>query len=371
MTEVLSEHTLMTVEELTELLEVTEAVEEEPFEYGGYTSVAVEEKTGAASPLYLVLGERDAETGVAHEFALTQDAATQLFKNFKIPPVLLENAPFDIILPVLNWFLANQPGSLKALVVRRAGQDDRIAAFCRVGTEIYSSVDMLNTMLTSLRDKYGITEVLVSNAVHDLNFTNYTLMFPQTAEQIEGTGEVLLTGLNFQTSVLGLKPTMVNGVVARDYHFNSMVSTTAVQQWNRKQARSASLDDIVDGDEESYDVYDWLGEAVTGLHAIRNNDIVAVKRLRRLSLAGHSGEFLSDVFAKYSIPVGTRNIIRLNYEEQEEQTIYGLWNAITETANDDEVQEKPALVRKLMEVGGELAFHPESCPSCHRLKDLE
>lgn len=371
MTEVLSEHNLMTVENLTDLLSATDAIEPMPFEYGGEAKVSVEyQPENPVDKLFLVFGNRDPETGVADEYALTRDSAEQLFKQVKLPPALLESVPLEYTMPVLNWFLENQPGSLKALLVPTA-TGKKVSSFCRVGTEIYPATEILDTILSTLRNEYGITEVLVNNAVHDLSFTNYTLIFPQTSEQVEGTGDVLMSGLNVQTSTLGLKPTMINGVVARDYHFNAMVSTTAVAQWNRKQAKSTSMEEIVEGGENSYDIFDWLKETVIALHTHRNDDLVNVKRLRKLSLAGHANELMSDVFAKFSIPVGTRNLIRLNYADQEEQSYLGLWNAITETANEDEVQEKPTLVRKLMEVGGELAHHPSACGSCHRLTELD
>lgn len=363
MTEVLSERNMLTLEDLIDLLETTESVEEYPFDYGTSTSVQVEYRPDdPVDLLHLTFGEMS--------YALTRDSAEQLFKHVKMPPALLDNVPLELTVPVLNWFLANEAGSLKALLTQ-TGNGKKVSAFCRVGTEIYSSVDMLESIMRAMRDGYGMTDVVVANAVHDLSFTNYTLLFPQSASQIDGSSEVLVSGLNVQSSVLGLKATAMHGVVARDYHYNGMLSVESAAQWNRKAGKSASIDEAAEDGAESYDVYDWMGDTAKGLWKHRNEDIVNVKQLNRLSLAGHSGEFLNDVFSKYSIPVGTQNLIRLEFADQEEPTIFSLWNAITTTALDDEVQEKPTLVKKLMEVGGELAHHPSSCPSCHRLSTLD
>ncbi len=360
MTETLSEHTMLTLEDLYDLLETTENIEEYPFEYGTSTSVQVEYRPDdPVDKLYLVFGDL--------QYALTRDSAEQLFKQVKMPAVLLDNVPLDLTVPVLNWFLTNEAGSMKALLVP-TGNGKKVASFCRVGTEIYSSVEMLDAVVKTMRDSYGMTDVVVGNVTHDLALTNYTLLFPQSAEAVGDDGDVLISGLNVQSSVTGNPATMIHAVTARDYHFNSMVSVELVGKWNRKSGgKAADIDDASSTDAEGYDVYDWMGDTAKDLWKHRSDDITNVKRLGRISLSGHSGEFLEDVFSKYSIPVGVQNLIRMEFAEQDEPTIFSLWNAVTSTALDDEVQEKPKLVRKLMEVGGELAHHPASCPSCHRI----
>lgn len=355
-----TEHTVLTVDELYDILEETEDLEEFVFDYGLDTKVELEiTEVDGQDRLHIAFGETDEATGARDRYRLTKDSAEQIFKQVKLPAVLLESVPPTLTIPIVNWFLAEETGALKALI-----KDGFVIAFCSPSTEIYSTQDLVQSVVREAKTKFNLTEVHIDHVDHDLNSTELTLIFPETGEALDN-GDILLTGINIRTSVLGKKPLLVSGVIARDYHYNSMISETNLDQWNRKSVKVGSMDDMTD--DNSYDVYDWIKDVTADLIRNSDNDRVNVKRLANIEVGDHSTAVQTDIFNKFSIPAKAQGAIRLAFSEEPDATLLSMWNAITSAANNPEIAEKVALIRKLREAGGSVAQRPHTCPSCYRL----
>lgn len=353
--DVLSEHTLNTTDELAELLGPLDEMTEVPFDYGPDMDVSVEFRPEAVGDkVFFRIGTL--------EYALVGESGEQLFKKASLSKELLNDYPPELTVPLINWYLNENSGSFKALVL-----DNKVVAFVKQATEIYNQTEILDTILGTLKDAYGITDVRVHNVSHDIHLTQYTLMFPQRSTQL-ANGDVLMEGLFVQNSLLGKDQLKISGVTARDYHHNAHISEVLVQQWDRRRSRAADLDDAIDG-EEGADAYAWVVEATKNVFKLLDNDVTRVKTLDSLSVGSHSGTVLNNLLDKHSVPSKLRGLIREQYAEEEGSTFLNLWNAISMVANHPELEEKPKNVRKLMVVAGSLAAHSGTCKSCFRLTD--
>lgn len=350
--DVLSEHTLSTTDELAETLAPLDEMTGVPFDYGPGMDVSVEYRPDAVGDkVFFRIGSL--------EYALVGESGEQLFKKASLSKELLNDYPPELTVPLINWFLNEYAGSLKALVL-----DNKVVAFVKQATEIYNQTEILDTILGTLKEAYGIVDVRVHNVSHDIHLTQYTLMFPQRSTQL-ANGDVLMAGLFVQNSLLGKDQLKISAVTARDYHHNAHISETLVEQWDRRRSRAAALEDAIEG-EEGADAYAWVAEATKNVFKLTDNDVKSVKMLDNASVGSHSGTVLNSLLDKHSVPSKLRGLIREQYAEEDGSTFLNLWNAISMVANHPDLEEKPKNVRKLMVVAGSLAAHPAVCKSCFR-----
>lgn len=353
--EVLTEHTLSTPDELAELLAPLDEMMGVPFDYGPDMDVALEYRPDAVGDkVFIKIG--------AMEYAIVGESGEQLFKKASLTKELLNDYPPELTVPLINWYLSNNAGNLKALVL-----DNRVVAFVKQATEIYSQTEILDTILRTLRESYGVTDVRVHNVSHDINLTQFSLMFPQRSMQLDN-GDVLMAGLFVQNSLLGKDQLKISGLTARDYHHNAHISEVLMEQWDRRRSRAADLEDAVEG-EEGADAYAWVEDATKDVFKFTENDMKSVAMLDGASVGSHSGTVLDSLLDKHSVPSKIRGYIREQYADEDGSSFLNLWNAISMVANRPEVEEKPKNVRKLMAVAGALAAHPAVCRSCFRPTD--
>lgn len=294
----------------------------------------------------------------SQKFSLSAEATVQALAYAKIPKSIIDNYDIDIYLPLVNWYYAEKGGELKALA-----KDDKILAFTRPGTEIYSVREMLDEMIRAL-DNFNISEFHFERVSHSLKETQFCLVTPHKTLDLDN-GDVLRAGIFVKHSVVGAKPLVMAGYVSRDYSDNGMISSEVVEQWNRKSAKKS--EDI--DDEDHYDVYTWAYDTADTILRAFTRDAESVESLVDASVGTHAGTLFNDIFEKNSIPAAVRKLIREEYVDQPGQTLYDLWNAITLAADRTELEDKRDVQIKIMEAAGKLASHSHSCPSCHRLTD--
>lgn len=356
MSEVLSEHTLMTVEELVEVLEPLDDLLEVPFEFGPGYGVSVEYSTSGGDPrVTLKIGEA--------EFQLAGESGDHLFKKAGLTSDLLNDYPPELTVPLLNYYLTETTGSAKALI-----HEGKVVALTKHTTALYSQVDILESIVRELRDRFPVDEVLVHNVAHDLNLTQYTLMFPSSLVQLDN-GDVLMPGLFVQNSLLGKEPLKISGVVARDYHHNAHVSEELADQWDRRKDRVADLEDAAAGKSDVEDVYSWAASTAVRLYSLHPNEVNLVKSLEHKTAGNQSGTVLSHLLDRFSLPAKLRGLIHEHYVEEDGQSYLNIWNSITMAANDQEAEEKPKNVRKLMTAAGSFAHHHGHCKTCYQPTD--
>ena len=349
---VVSQSLQLTVDEMFRVLNDTEDLEEKLFKLGeDNVKFVFDVDADADDPLIISIN--------SEKFSLTGESALQAFAFAKISKGLVDIYDLDIIIPMVNWYYENKDGDLKALV-----KDKKVIAFCRPGTEIYSNTEILKEVLRAV-DGFDVTNVFFEKIHHDYRETQYCLVIPQMTKQLSD-GSVLRAGIHVQNSVIGLKPLVMSGYTSRDSVGNGQLSDTAFEQWDRKKTKSNT--NILEGT-DSYDVYTWSFDTTDTLIRCFKKDAELVADLQGINVGDHSGALFNDVFTKFSVPVGLRKLVREEYADQLGQTIFDFWNAITMVAERPELDGSIDKQLKMMAVGGKLASHPNSCESCHRLKD--
>lgn len=357
-TQVISEHAVLTVDELRDVFEITEDIEERAFEFGeGINTHFVYDPEATNGKLRISFN--------GEEYPLSELAIIQSFDTAGVPERLAAAVPPELTLPILNWHFANRDGERKALI-----KDGKVAAYTKTATAIYSSVEILDSIVKAMRDLYNVDEsnIVVDKVHHDIHETQYTLVFPDFSLQLDN-GDVLNFGIQVQNSVLAKKPLVLTGYVGRDYHNNGMLSKELTAQWSRKSGKRASMDEVLEGTVDLLDLTDWIKNVVEDIVKQNDMEMKVVRKLTNYSMGNHSGSFLNDLFTREKVPVGLRSLVREELAEQDDTTVYALWNAISLVSNRDELEGSPTKIRLMMNVAGALARHPESCPSCHRLRD--
>ena len=140
-------------------------------------------------------------------------------------------------------------------------------------------------------------------------------------------------------------------------------------QWDRKRGFTpddSPFDDTVIPD-DVYDVYAWIKESTRVIATMFRGEFDRVQNLCNLNIGAHSGTLFNDICTRYKIPTKLRRVVQQEYADQDGQTIYHLWKSIAITAGSEDCLNDPNGQRHMMMVAGEIAYHPESCPNCHRL----
>lgn len=370
MTELLevSDETTYTKDEVIRLVDSTENLTERQFELldgrakfemvtlDAQGREAAEGEDGTETIVIKIAGER---------FRLNVDSFKQSAKLIGFPQgPYLENTPIDLVIPHLNYWFDNLGGERKALI-----KDGTVLAYIRPGTEIYSTKQLVESMCSKL-EEMGHSNYFFEKVTHDLYETQFAVVLPNITYDMPN-GDVVLGGLQFQNSVLGLKALSVSGYI--HHPGGAMISTTTKAQWDRRLGTTrVELDEMLENGsteeelENVYDVYRWIKDATTDVLGVRR-DFVKVAALNNFNIGSHVGTFFNDICKQYKIQTALRRAAQEEYGDQEGQTLYHLWKALTIVANRDEVSDRPDWRRHIMLVAGELSAHPDSCDGCHRL----
>ena len=354
---VAEDSTAFTLKNMKKLLKSTEGLTERLFELDG--SAVFKYSETAEKPFTVKFGEES--------FGITEAAAYKAFAQARIPVSMVEAYDLELLTPLLNWWFENAGGELKALV-----KDKTVVEFVRAGTDLYDVGEMFNEILRAVKS-HGIDEDTLRfyKVHHDLNETQFSLVLTKKTRALEN-GDIILSGIQVQHSITGLKPTIISAYTSRSHHDNGHISGTLFDQWNRKLGKKAADATFAKDDTDEmagYDVYTWCFDTADSVVRGFKHEVASIEALREVSVGSHAGTFFNDVFTKYGIPTSLRKLVREEYADQLGQTIYDLWNAVTLVSDREEVEGHTSNIRKMMEVGGELAMHPHQCPHCHRMKE--
>jgi hypothetical protein len=307
-----------------------------------------------AIPAYVSLGQT--------ELQLTRDALYELAAEAKMSKGFVHTYSADRVAEDLNWYFLNgiEGKTFKILGI----QGDRAAAFTRAAVQPYSNLRLLETALEGIEAKYGQGEVLADyKFVHDLQRTHIRLIVPEYVRTIENTGtdnDTWSVGIQVKNSLTGLEQTEINGYLFRYWCTNGAIDTRTNSNavWSRRGR--------VGRDEDA--VFEWARDAVDEVLGGLEGSLDLVQQMTQVSIEGTAVEALRDVFANYKIPTAQRNRILGNMVNDDNLTMYGLMQAVTEAANADGVS--PADMDRLMRAGGELpGIADDRCDSCHRFLD--
>ncbi len=98
------------------------------------------------------------------------------------------------------------------------------------------------------------------------------------------------------------------------------------------------------------DVYAWARDSVDEILGGMEHRFDEVQALARLGVAGNTADILTEIFKNYEVPVSQRDDIMLALLEVENLTMYSIMQAITQVANQDDMDDRRR--DRLMRIGG-------------------
>lgn len=363
MTLVLEETSLLTKDEILELIQPTEEIEERLFELNGSTVKFTYNEDNDDPPKVILSGD---------VFELTAEAYMNACHIIGLGRSYSSRTPVDLIVPHLNYWFSNLGGQRKVLL-----RGNKAVAFIRPGTEIYSTKKLIESIYNKF-EELGYKQIYFDKLHHDLQETQFSVILKDKFKESDD-GEILHGGLQFQNSILGLKPLVVSAYVNHSVGDSNggMISVTTTGQWDRRLGTSAQeiSDFIAQGiefdPEDVYSVYDWVEQATSDVNIRLDKEFGNVNKLKYIPVGSHAGVFFNDIYKKYNIPISLRKAVQEEYTDRDGNEVYDLWAAFVAVTGRHEVRGNPASMRHMMTVAGELAAHPERCGECNRLKDLE
>lgn len=353
---------LLTLEKARERLATTEPVGEVLFATQGKDSEVAKFHLSAAwnAGLADAVGTDvvDATVRIAgHEYQLTRDALLEATSLIGLTKAYVSKTPAQLIEPNVNWWYKNRVGELKALT---AG--DRILAFTRPTIHPFSNLRLLDTALEGIEKQYGDGEVLVDYKFHhDLRQTAVRLIVPAHVRRPR-EDQPWSAGIQIRNSLSGEKPLTLEGYLFCWWCTNGAVSTHAQSgAWNRRS-----------GGQDDDSVAEWARHAVDEILGGLEHEFDAIDELATTPIpfttadgAPDAGAALVDVFEQYRVPLESREAIIEQMVNQDDMTMYGVMQAVTQAANGD-VREN--VRQSLMEIGGDLPrANATRCGTCRRI----
>jgi hypothetical protein len=363
---------LLTLDQAREKLSRTEPLDELKFEAAKEVRFTLPENWD------VVAEELDGtdDTGASatllsgQKYRLTKDALLEAGAKVGIPRKLQMRTPAKLLEPWLNWWFQGNGGwegkSFKSFVSGADGPDQwpLVIAFGSGSISPFSNLGILDRLVASIRRFYKADEqdLLVDyKFVHSLELTQARVVVPGFVRNITGPGtaepsDLWSTGVQWQNSQLGLKPTSVDGYLFRWRCTNGMTDTLVTSgKFNRRDGSGS-------------DVYDWAGEAVDEVLGGLEHALGGVQDATTIPVEQDVSLVLDDLFRQHKVPGKLQaEIIRNMAEVGGELSMYTLLNAITLAANDPDLS--PGSVVKLQQVGGHVAHSAEMrCVSCRRIK---
>lgn len=342
---------LLTLDTVRETLAQTEPMEEFTFSAGpgvrfrlgeGWAAESEdgEEEPDPYAPVDAFVCTADVEAG-GKEYQLTHQAVLQAGAACGIPRGYQQRTPAALLEPHLNYWFSGGFGERDFKLLVMGGTT--ALGITRATVSPWSNLRLLTSVLEGIEAKYGQGEVLADYKFHhDLERTDLRLVIPGEHRTITGTAEADDTwsaGIQFKNSLIGLKPTEIDGYLFRWWCTNGAIDTLAT-------SGGFSLRGGGDPDE----VFEWArksGEEVLGGLEQSFDD---VQRLTTIPVTGDATMVLRDLFAQYNIPGRERDRVIANMADTDEMTMYGLMQAVTEAANMRDLQ--PRAVEQLLTMGG-------------------
>lgn len=301
------------------------------------------------------------------EYPLSQEGLRRAFKESALPAKLTEELPLNLTIPILNHQFATLGSERKALI-----HDDMVVTFARPSTEIYSTVRLLKALVEDHMDE---DNVFILNFSHTIEETHMTVLDETLSTKLDD-GSVLVGGIQFQTSVLALKPLQLDMFVLRMmerdtagdveiYQGGSMSGAVQSVKWNRKaDAKRAELP--AEQAEKMLTAYKFVGQTTSDMLRQLHEEFDRVSALADVRLDQHVGPYLNDILEKHGVPPRLYNPVMQEYSHSESsRAALDLWMGFGHVGLTD-LEIDARLRRMLFSVAGEIAAHPDLCDNCHR-----
>jgi len=350
---------MTTVEDLRTELAATEPLRHEEFEAGASIHFELSEDTWGFDEAPRDTDRVDALVTIGNaEFGLTREALLEATSICGIPKGYVLRTPPELIQSHVNyWFGAGlqtkkgEPRRFKGLAV---GDDasPAIAAFTNASVTPFSNLELLDQIIAAAGEKYGATEetMLVDyKKRHSLGMTEYRLIVPEHQRQINsarhaaGNEDNWSTGIQVRNSLIGLKPTALDGYLFAYWCTNGCTDTFATSgNWQRRGTGGNDVDSV----------YEWAYSSVGTILEELETSLDRVEALTQQPVNGDVSVIIGDLFRRYAIPNSLRVGVMEALADNADQTMYGILQAITWAANQPGITEQQRT--QLLEFSGNL-----------------
>jgi hypothetical protein len=237
-----------------------------------------------------------------------------------------------------------------------------VLAITKASVEPISNLELLDAIVEKVHERFSGTEVYGDfKFYHDLRTTGVRLVVPEVVHEVRD-GDPWSIGISIGQSVVGERPLTIQG-----YLFRWVCSNGAITQHNgAKYSRRGRGEG---------DAYEWAREVIDDILGVYEHEFEVLDELARTPIPEyeHGGNrvqsralALMDVFETYGVPLEARERIIQQLTDSDDFTVYGIMQAVTAVANDEDVRE--SVRRRLMEIGGDLPrANSNRCQQCRRL----
>jgi hypothetical protein len=278
---------------------------------------------------------------------LTKDAILEATSFCGIPKTYAARCPAELIEPQLDyWFRGALQGRTGPRQFQLLSVNGLGAAITKSTVRPFSNLRLLDETLNGIEAAYGSGDVLVDNKfTHTLKRTHMRLIISAHQRLMANTGtsdDAWSIGVQIRNSLVGDEQTSIDGYLFRWACTNGQIDTRSSSgTWSRR------------GGGNEAEVYEWARGAVDEILGGMEPALDAVQALTEVPVAGHANEVLRDIFTTYKVSLPERaRIIEGMVDAGGQLTMYSVMNAITQVANDPEIN--PTQVESLMRMGGDL-----------------
>lgn len=282
------------------------------------------------------------------EHVLSKEAFYHAAVNVGLPQATVKKIPARLTQSFLNEMYRHPEKECKVLAL-----DSRIVGFAPAKMTPFSNTEIAETIIAKYRERAGQdAEVYADYKFHNsLTRTDVRLIFPDVARTMEGTDmedvpssaqDDWCAGIHLSNSLMGKSSTSVEAYLFRWWCTNGAINTiSSLGKWDRRVKRT-----------EDFSIFDWASD-VTGEILDRTSEIFDhVQSLADL-VVNDPQSALAELFAQYNLPARQQTRIMESVIGLRSVTMYSLMQAITESANDPELDHSD--VDRLLRIGGEIS----------------
>lgn len=300
-------------------------------------------------------------------YDISHESVSQAYKMIGLPANYAALTPLEMVHPHLQYWFTHKGGENKALI-----KDGRVISFCRPGTNVYSTQRLLKSVFDGGLDRDGSSIV---NFYHDIYETHFTVLDDSISRRLPD-GSILIGGVHFQTSLVGLKPLSFSPFVLRSverttagevelYEGGAMSTAFPEIKWDRT-TDAKRLKAPPEEAELLDDAYSFTRKATALIIEYIEEEFDRVSGLNTIVLDSHAGPFLDDIIKRYKLPPRIYNPVMQEFmHSSSTRSALDLWMGFGHVGLRD-LDLTPRLKRMVFQTAGEISRHPAMCKSCHR-----
>jgi hypothetical protein len=359
---------LMTLDQAVTVLERTEPLSQIPFERGGATDrVRFSIDPGWNDHGATGTAPVDASITIGRtEYQLTYDALLEATSAIGLTKQYVTKTPSRLITPQLEYWYGDGAASA-AKEMKLLATDTTALALTKGSIVPFSNLRLVDEAVSAMRDVYGenFTPLVDYKFSHSLRKTHMRLIVPEIARQIvshrhtDDNPDNWSIGVQLKNSLVGEIPTSASGYMFAWWCTNGAITQHAASgNWSRRTGGQGN------------EVYDWARNAVDEILGGLEHELDAVEALTQMTVP--QDEFHDTVdalFSEYKVPRDARQLIIDELVANDDLSMYGIMQAITQSANSMDSRLSDEGREALMTIGADVAHAANNmCESCHQVK---